>query len=201
MKIKYKFNPDNTFFTSDTHLKHEKIIEYCSRPFSNIEEQDEYLIKTWNKTANKDSDILILGDFIHSGNISAVEAILKALSGRKWLIYGNHDIQNKLFRDVFEKYFIWRGDVANIEIIDSEYIRPNQFFLSHYPHMFWPKHCIHLHGHIHSGPNSTNEEQTDFHPLRYDVGVDNNDYNLLSYKEIMNIINNQIKEADNGTSQ
>ena len=33
------------FFTSDHHFRHPNIIEYCDRPFSNVEEMEEELIR------------------------------------------------------------------------------------------------------------------------------------------------------------
>ena len=51
------------FFVSDTHFGHAKIIEYCDRPFNNVEEMDEYLISAWNETVQANDDIYILGDF------------------------------------------------------------------------------------------------------------------------------------------
>ncbi len=32
----YKFDPDQVWFTSDTHFGHENIIRFCGRPLSSI---------------------------------------------------------------------------------------------------------------------------------------------------------------------
>ena len=33
----------NVWFTSDTHFGHAKIIEYCDRPFANVQEKELWL--------------------------------------------------------------------------------------------------------------------------------------------------------------
>ena len=36
----YKFDPDQVWFTSDTHFGHENIIRFCGRPFRDVEEMN-----------------------------------------------------------------------------------------------------------------------------------------------------------------
>ena len=45
------------FFTSDLHFSHKNIAKFCPqfRPFDNIADMDEYLIKTWNNTVSPDA--------------------------------------------------------------------------------------------------------------------------------------------------
>ena len=90
MKIKYKFNKSKLWVTSDTHFCHENIIKYCNRPFQNIEDMNDILIANWNSVVKPDDDIIIAGDFIHSGNLQIVHSIIDRLHGNKWLVYGNH---------------------------------------------------------------------------------------------------------------
>ena len=51
------------FFTADQHFGHKSIIEYCNRPFSDVEEMNEALIENWNKTVDNNDKIFVLGDF------------------------------------------------------------------------------------------------------------------------------------------
>ena len=51
------------YFTSDLHFGHKNIIQYENRPFNNIEEMDNKIIKMWNNTLNEEDTIYILGDF------------------------------------------------------------------------------------------------------------------------------------------
>ena len=78
------------FVLSDTHFGHAKIIDYCNRPFSSVEEMDETMIKNWNETVSNNDTVLHLGDF-GLGNKEYITSIVKRLNGKKVLILGNHD--------------------------------------------------------------------------------------------------------------
>ena len=69
MKVKYtKEEAEHLFFTSDTHFDHKNIIRYCNRPFSSIEEMNNFLIKRWNATVGPDDTVFHLGDVTFGGN-------------------------------------------------------------------------------------------------------------------------------------
>ena len=181
MKIKYKFNKDKLWFISDTHFCHENIIKYCSRPFKDAFEMNEVLISNWNKLVKPDDDIIIAGDFIHSGNLQLIREIMSQLNGVLWLVWGNHCFQNKFERPEIIKMFEGRCyDAMDFQVEDVK------FYVSHYPCEFWTRGAIHLHGHVHSGPNSTSSEVLIDKPMRYDIGVDNNNYRPISYYEVIN---------------
>lgn len=193
MKIKQKFNKNKLWFTSDQHIGHDKILSFCHRPFANIEEQTETLISNWNEIVDIDDDVFILGDLMFNSTEEKVKNLLSQLNGIIWLILGNHDIQNDFYKEKFVKLFDGRVyDVADIRVLDNECTDGSQrLFLSHYPHEFWPSRAVHLYGHVHSGPNSTSNEIPILKPLRYDVGVDNNNYYPISYIELMKNIEKQ----------
>ena len=121
MKIKYKFNKDKLWATSDLHFWHENIIKYCNRPFETVEDMNDVLIANWNSVVKPDDDVIIAGDIIHSGNLDKVKSIMNQLNGSKWLCYGNHDYQNKLERDEVCRLFnnhCW--DAMDFEVVDDE---------------------------------------------------------------------------------
>lgn len=60
--LKLKPSEVTIWFTSDLHLNHSKIIEYCNRPFSNIEEMNEMLINNWNSVVKPKDIVFCLGD-------------------------------------------------------------------------------------------------------------------------------------------
>jgi len=75
------------WFTSDTHFGHNKIIEYCKRPFKSLEEMNETLIKNWNEVVKTDDTVFHLGDFSFRG----FHTYKNRLNGNIILVQGNHD--------------------------------------------------------------------------------------------------------------
>jgi calcineurin-like phosphoesterase family protein len=51
------------FFTSDTHFNHEVIIRYSQRPFADLSEMTEILVRNWNDRVGPGDIIYHLGDF------------------------------------------------------------------------------------------------------------------------------------------
>lgn len=90
MRIQQGFDMKR-FVVADTHFGHRNIIEYENRPFSNVEEMDKYLIRSWNKIVDKEDLVYILGDFTLSRRKEIIKNLVNRLNGRKVLIMGNHD--------------------------------------------------------------------------------------------------------------
>jgi len=51
------------FFTSDTHFSQQRTLELSRRPFINIDEMDDELIKRWNEQVGDNDFVYHLGDF------------------------------------------------------------------------------------------------------------------------------------------
>ena len=101
-------------------------------------------------------------------------------------------MQNKLDREVIKNIFkSYGGDTMDIASILVRNDNNQQLTCCHYPMLYWPTNTIMLHGHVHGGPTSTASEKMPFHPMRYDVGVDANNYKPISYIELMEIIEKQ----------
>lgn len=79
-----------TWFTSDTHFAHANIIEYCKRPFANVEEMNQTMIEKWNARVKPDDLVYHLGDFAF-GPAENIPKFLGLLNGRVSLVRGNHD--------------------------------------------------------------------------------------------------------------
>jgi calcineurin-like phosphoesterase family protein len=198
MRIKQPFDPDKFFITSDLHFYHDNIRRFCSRPFGTVEEMNSKLIENWNDCVKVDDDIIVAGDFIHSGNLVSIGSILEELNGRIWLVMGNHDQTNKFDRQIVRDSFDNRVyDTLSISVRDTDFPDDQmRFFISHYPHLYWERGAYHCHGHIHSGPLSTASEVAPFHPLRIDIGVDAWDYKPVSYRELKQAFLKQIDLND-----
>ncbi len=135
-----------TYFISDLHFGHRNILRFDCRPFSTIEEHDEYLINQWNDTVGTDDDVWILGDISWYSALKTVN-ILKRLNGKKHLCIGNHD--HKLVKSAaFQQQFVEIVDYKEISFGDGTGV-----VLCHYPIPCYNKHFYnwyHLYGHVHA---------------------------------------------------
>jgi calcineurin-like phosphoesterase family protein len=80
----------STWFTADLHLGHANIIQYCARPFTDVEAMNRALIQRWNEVVNDGDDVWVLGD-VAMGKIAETLPLVSELRGRKLLLTGNHD--------------------------------------------------------------------------------------------------------------
>jgi calcineurin-like phosphoesterase family protein len=83
------------WFTSDLHLGHFNIIKLSGRPYKDILEHDEALIRNWNSRVRPDDYVFHIGDFCYKQNSSlSFKDYMKALHGHIVFIKGNHDGNN-----------------------------------------------------------------------------------------------------------
>ena len=88
------------WFTSDLHFGHKNIIEYCNRPWT-FEQQDEELVKRWNSRVGLFDQVFHLGDFTFAGRKKAnsIIELIKSLNGQITFIKGNH-CQDGLWEEI-----------------------------------------------------------------------------------------------------
>lgn len=132
--------------TSDLHFGHQNILKFCqrTRPFSDINEMDEYMIKEWNRAVHTSDTVYILGDVSYR-EPSHTRKIFDRLNGTKILVAGNHDekhLKQQCFRDCFS------------EIHNYLEIRRNKrkIVMFHYPISEWNamhRGSVHFYGHLH----------------------------------------------------
>jgi calcineurin-like phosphoesterase family protein len=188
-----KLQPENVWFTSDTHFGHENIIRFCNRPFINAAEMNAELIRRWRETVPDDGIIFHLGDFAH-GSSRLWNDILNALPGHKYLILGNHDM--KAIRQGFMSHFELVTQQMTIRIGGQAIV------LNHNPFLCYGgsyRDVWQLFGHVHSGPAShtglDHPRLKMLFPRQYDVGVDNNDYRPISFADVKAKIEAQVAAA------
>lgn len=81
-----------TFYTSDLHFGHSRIVDLSHRPFKDVDEMNHALIQNWNKTVTSADDIVwVLGDLAVEGAWKVGLEAAKQLKGRLRLVTGNHD--------------------------------------------------------------------------------------------------------------
>ena len=172
----------NTFFASDHHLGHAKIIEFIHwdgtlvRPgFSCVDEMNEHIIERHNAVVGPKDTCWFLGDVSINRRYLA---LISRFNGRKRLILGNHDIfknkdyLNAGFEDLhaFKKF---EGFVATHIPVHRESLRPS-----------WRKN---VHGHLHKDKVKRTQAfntSTEFDPDYINVCVEQIDYTPISIDEL-----------------
>ncbi len=132
----------NTFLISDTHFSHKGATQFLNndgskmRPWDDVEEMDEALVKNWNSVVSPKDKVYHLGDVVI--NRKAL-SILSRLNGDKVLIKGNHD----LFR--LEEYAPYFRDIRGVGVLDKH-------VLTHIPihPASLSRWDANIHGHLHS---------------------------------------------------
>ena len=128
---------------SDPHFDHEKIIEMANRPFHNVGEMNNTIIRRYNAVVGKQDVCYWLGDIMYNATKEKVQKVLSRMRGYKCLIMGNHDRNHSecWWKDCgFDK-------VYKHPVYDAE----NYIMLSHEPLEEFgniPK-IANFHGHIH----------------------------------------------------
>lgn len=131
------------FFISDTHFDHHNIIEYCNRPFKDVQEMNEAIISNWNRVVSKDDIVYFLGDFALGSDVEKkYQEYSNLLNGTIYFLRGNHDKS----RSAVGRHF---NLISNgTTVCYNGY----HFILSHHPlyDSEIPKGYINIHGHIHN---------------------------------------------------
>lgn len=189
--INKEIDSDKIFFTSDTHFNHEAIIGFCNRPFRTVAEMNDAIIDNWNHVVGNDCTVYHLGDFAFCGT-QIIKNIREKLNGKIHLIVGNHDLKNINFNTIGNCF-------ESIEYQKIISIENYNVVLNHYPFLCFPgayrSNLLQLFGHVHMRPHNTGcdrDRLTHLYATQYDVGVDNNNYTPISWREIKEKISNQI---------
>ena len=133
------------YYIADLHLGHVNAIGFDGRPFADVTEMNETLIRRWDSTVNRADTVYVLGDFIWEKE-SLWPAWLERLTGNKVLVRGNHDPRQ--FSRATKRFF---QDIADYkEIADTG----RHVILCHYPMPFhradYDEKCFMLYGHVHN---------------------------------------------------
>jgi len=181
----------NIFFCSDIHFSHSNVINFDKRPFDNVIEMNEIIIKNWNDTVRPNDKVFYLGDFAFASK-NKINELAWRLNGKIYFIMGNHDkysILDKTGR--FEG--IWEGGEIYIKYDDNSEKDYQHIVMSHYPMLVWNKHShgsVMIHGHCHQNMKSTHQ---DYYKRRVeDMGINGWDYKPVSFKQLMDRMENRL---------
>ncbi len=173
---------------SDWHPFHQNIITNCNRPYVDVMEMNQKILKLYFDTVNPGDTVYFLGDFAfrYSKNRNLLADILQRITKHVncHMILGNHD---KDLRIVYQQYF------ASISQIKEIKIQKQKIILCHYPmHSFNPSHqnAWQLYGHHHYDSN------TEILGKRYNVSLEANNYSLVSFSQLKHIMQTRMNNWD-----
>lgn len=162
------------WFTSDEHYGHENILRFCSRPFKNIYENIDVLVKNHNSVVPKSARVYHLGDmFWRTLPLKTALDIVHSLNGQHYYIWGNHD-QLMQGNNILREAFVWCKDIEFLEY------QKQKIMLCHYAMRTWRnshRGSWQLYGHTHGG---LPEDKS----LSFDVGVDAWNFMPVSFEQI-----------------
>jgi len=151
------------FYIADAHFDHEKIIKLCKRPFTDVNDMNETMVRRWNSAVSQKDTVHFLGDFAWNRH----DYWRQQLNGRIIFYQGNHD--PKAMRNY-------------AEYEDG----PFKLVLFHYPIVSWNgfyKGWYHFYGHVHNQP--LDYMPLDWRARAFDVGVEALDYMPRTAEEII----------------
>jgi calcineurin-like phosphoesterase family protein len=169
---------DNTYLISDTHLSHEKMLEY--RPFDTVAEMNSTIIENWNSTVDDADNVVFVGDFMYTGcSMTEFKRLLDKLNGDIHFIAGNHDNLHNTDIDWFE--------IAELTFDNTD------FYVCHNPKYIPPlRNTWAIHGHVH---DKNTRAYPFINPDRKQVNVSAEiiDYTPVSMSELLEKINRLIR--------
>lgn len=166
-------------FIADLHLGHKNIIKYCKRPFKNVDEMDECLIKNWNSRIKPSDTVYLVGD-VGLAKPDYVTRCLQRMNGIKHLIEGNHDVACLKY-EPFTQQFETISQIKEITVPNRKNDDSIKIVMCHYAMKVWNKShygSYQLYGHSHGSLKD------DLGSLSMDVGVDANNYMPISLDEV-----------------
>jgi len=187
------------WFTSDTHYNHANICSSTTkwtdpvtiREFKTLEHMNSNLVGNINEVVGQDDVLFHLGDWSFGGFESIEQFRNQIVCQNVHIVTGNHDhhIQNN------------RGDCQKLFSSVNKYVELNvkwpvgpemhdaNFVLMHFPIASWnnmARGAIHLHGHVHFGPNMRLQEGK-----MMDVGCEGNNLYPIDMSEVLSIMKNR----------
>ncbi len=154
------------WYMADPHLGHGAALEWghATRAFGSTEDMDKAIIDRVNERVAESDLLFILGDFAVSHDADYVAHCFHALRGRKILILGNHDLDNRGHVKPALVALPWAAPLVHaMETKDGG----QRLYMSHYAHRVWPAAhygSYHFYGHSHGAIPNVGRSR--------DVGID-----------------------------
>lgn len=163
------------FFTADEHYGHQNIIQFCNRPFANLDEMRETLISNHNAIVKPGDLVYHLGDmFWRTLTLEGALAIMDRLNGVHYYVSGNHEELMEKHEEL-RKRFVWVRERHKLKIKNMPHI-----VLDHFAGRVWDgshNGSWQLYGHSHGGLREDDS-------LSFDVGVDAQKYFPIMLEQV-----------------
>lgn len=209
MEIRVKLEKDQKiYFVSDSHYSHTNICRGVTkwrtkdgripisqtRPYDSIEKMNDSIVSAINHCVRENDILFHLGDWSFGGFDNIKKFRDRIICKNIHLILGNHDHFIERNKDDIRSLFTSVNEIVTLSVEmynDSKKEKKiiHVFELSHYPISSWKdmnKGVIHLFGHVHLPPN---KRMSNTNKGRYmDVGMDGNNMNPISMKEVINLL-------------
>jgi calcineurin-like phosphoesterase family protein len=202
LKIKLQ-KGQNLYFTSDTHYSHKNICrgvtnwgdaDDLTRDFKTLDHMNDTIVNNINNVVGENDILIHLGDWSFGGFEKIEEFRNRLVCKNIHLVLGNHDHHIQRNKENIRDLFSSVHEYLRLEVktFSSHNMFPSEtfnFILCHYPIASWHNMndgVIHLHGHVHLPPQFKLSEGK-----AMDVGVDGNNLDPYSLREIINIMSKQ----------
>jgi calcineurin-like phosphoesterase family protein len=163
------------WFTADEHYGHTNIIKYCNRPFSNVDEMDDSIIKNHNSVVDFTDTVYHVGDFTLRDSREA-ENYIRRLNGNHIFIDGSHD-------KWLDRHPRNRGYMIEIKH-NGQLIIACHYAMRRWPRSHYGSWQVYGHTHGRLAPEG----------LQWDVGIDNNKFFPISFDNLKSIFDKWIKD-------
>lgn len=139
-------------YISDLHFSHRNILRYDNRPWQNVDDMNQDMIRLWNTTVQDDDLVYILGDVVWSNKYQDWENILTQLTGHKFIVKGNHD-KTEILNELKKNGYIDGWSHQEVVHDPGTNGKARYVVLNHSPMPFFVNmhhdNTYHLYGHVH----------------------------------------------------
>jgi len=122
------------FVTSNQQFGRQGAVKAYKRPFNDVEEMNQYLIKQWNSVVGNDDMVFVAGNFMWDPETADI--ITKQLNGKIYVIPGEWD---RAIADVTESQGNGSGLKATYIAIGIKEVKALKAVITYWPMIEWPK--------------------------------------------------------------
>jgi len=160
---------NNIFVTSDWHINHDKIIEYCNRP----KDHEEKIFKNM-QFLEEQHTLICLGDICIGKDKEVHERFVWPLKCSKVLVMGNHDRKSWSWYMDHGWDLVCKGFELNMF--------GKKLFFSHEPKWWNKEWDINVHGHLHNSGHRKNKVIEKVHRL---IALEETGYKPVNLRKLI----------------